>query len=176
MSKLDYCFESHKSPNVHAMKKKIWYDMINNTPHQKFRFITYLLEDERELSYGMLIRLQRIYNFWLFHVVYYQSCMFYNHYIVILYHFLVLTYWHNAKCQLLFSACFLHRRKLVSDGVQMPHQFTMIFYEPEGAQRALVAPGGSPEEGTTHQGAPGGPDAPWWVVPTSSAPWTNSLL
>ena len=29
----------------------------------------YLLEDEQELSLGMLIRLQRIYNFWLFHAV-----------------------------------------------------------------------------------------------------------
>ena len=58
----------------------------------------------------------------------------------------------------------------------MPRQFTMIFYGPEGRSWALVAPGGSPEEGTTHQGAPGGPGAPWWVVPTSGAPRTASLL
>ena len=32
-------------------------------------FIIYLLEDQQELSLGMLIRLQRIYNFWLFHAV-----------------------------------------------------------------------------------------------------------
>ena len=38
MSKIDYCFESYKSPNVHAIKKRIWYDMIDNTPHQKFCF------------------------------------------------------------------------------------------------------------------------------------------
>ena len=36
--------------------------------------------------------------------------------------------------------------------------------------------GGSPEEGTTHQGALGGPGAPWWVVPTSVASRTASLL
>ena len=35
-------------------------------------------------------------------LLYYHSWMFYNHFIVILYHFLVLTYWHSAKCQLLF--------------------------------------------------------------------------
>ena len=35
---------------------------------------------------------------------------------------------------------------------------------------------GSPEEGTTHLGAQGGPGLPKWVVPTSGAPWTNSLL
>ena len=49
-------------------------------------FIIYLLEDEQELSLGMLICLQRIYNF------YYHSWMFYNHFIATLYHFLGLTY------------------------------------------------------------------------------------
>ena len=58
----------------------------------------------------------------------------------------------------------------------MPRSFTMIFYGPKGRSWALVAPGGSPEEGTTHQGAPGGPGTPRWVVPTSGAPWTDSLL
>ena len=38
MSKLDYCFESHKSPNVHAIKKRIWYDLMNSTPHKKSCF------------------------------------------------------------------------------------------------------------------------------------------
>ena len=32
-------------------------------------FITYLLEDEQELSLGMFIRLQHIYNFLLFHAI-----------------------------------------------------------------------------------------------------------
>ena len=36
--------------------------------------------------------------------------------------------------------------------------------------------GGSPEEGTNHQSTPGGSGAPWWVVPTSGAPRTASLL
>ena len=43
--------------------------MIGSIPHQKFCFIIYLLEDEQELSLGMLIRLQRIYNFLLFHAI-----------------------------------------------------------------------------------------------------------
>ena len=58
----------------------------------------------------------------------------------------------------------------------MPRQFTMIFYGPEGRSWALVAPGGNPEEGTTHQGAPGGPSAPWGVVPPSGTLRTASLL
>ena len=58
----------------------------------------------------------------------------------------------------------------------MPRNSMMIFYGPDGRCWALVAPGGSPEEGTTHQGAPGGPGVPWWVVPTSGASRTASLL
>ena len=38
MSKLDYCFESLKIPNVHAIKKRIWYDMLGSIPHQTFCF------------------------------------------------------------------------------------------------------------------------------------------
>ena len=42
-------------------------------------FIIYLLEDEQELSLGMLIRLRRIYNFLLFHANILQlSCTFGN--------------------------------------------------------------------------------------------------
>ena len=74
-------------------------------------------------------------------LLYYQSWMFYNHFIVNLYHFLVLTYWHSAKCQFLFFPCFLHHRKSILDGVQMPRNFTEIFYGPEGTYWALVAPG-----------------------------------
>ena len=31
-------FESHKSPNVHVINKRIWYDMLGGIPHQKFCF------------------------------------------------------------------------------------------------------------------------------------------
>ena len=42
--------------------------MLGSIPHQKlFFFIIYQLEDEQDLSLGMLIHLRRIYNFWLFH-------------------------------------------------------------------------------------------------------------
>jgi hypothetical protein len=40
---------------------KLWWCM---SPQKLFFFITYLLEDEQELSLGMLIRLKCIYNFW----------------------------------------------------------------------------------------------------------------
>ena len=32
---------------------------------------------------------------------------------------------------------------------------------------------GAPEVGTTHQGAPGPPGAPWWVVPSFGPPRCN---
>ena len=94
----------------------------------------------------------------------------------------------SASC--CFLHVFLHRRKSISDRVQMQRNFMMIFNGPKGRSWALVAPGGSPEESqwakevpdgllegsSTHQDAPGGPGAPWWVVPTSGAPRTASLL
>ena len=54
--------------DIHITSKKNYIEIMpTSTPHQKFLFIIYLLEDEQELSLGMLIRLQRIYNFWLLH-------------------------------------------------------------------------------------------------------------
>ena len=82
-------------------------------------------------------------------LLYYQSWMFYNHFIVTLYHFLVLTYWHSAKCQLLFFAFFSNCRKSISDGVQMQRNFTKKLYGPQGRYWALVAPGGKSRGGET---------------------------
>ena len=58
----------------------------------------------------------------------------------------------------------------------MQQNFTEIFYGPKDTQWAKGAPGGCSEGSTTHQGTPGGLGAPWWVVPTSDAPRTASLL
>ena len=44
------------------------------------------------------------------------------------------------------------------------------FFGPEDIQWAKKAPRGWLEGSSTHQGAPGGPGAPWWVVSTSGAP------
>ena len=39
MLKLDYCFESSKSPNAHATKEKEYeMNMLGSIPHQKFCF------------------------------------------------------------------------------------------------------------------------------------------
>ena len=76
------------------------------------------------------------------------------------------------------SCCFFHVFYITGNQYQTKykcHETESIFYGPKGRQWALVAPGGCPEGGTTHQGAPGGP-GPWWVVLTSGAPRTASLL
>ena len=45
-------------------------------------------------------------------MLYYHSWMFYNHFIVILYHFLLVTYWHSVKCQLLFFIMFFTSQEI----------------------------------------------------------------
>ena len=50
-------------------KKDYLMNILGSIPHQNYVFIIYLLEDEQELSLGMLLRLQHVYNFLLFHAV-----------------------------------------------------------------------------------------------------------
>jgi hypothetical protein len=105
-----------------------------------------------------------------------QSWMFWNEFLSTLYQFLVLTYWHSAKCQLLFSALFLIHRKSISNGVQTQRNFLWNFSGPEDTRRIEDEMEWRPWVGTTHQGAPGGPGTPWWVVAHSGTPSTASLL
>ena len=149
--------------------------MLVRIPYQKFYFYHLPTRGRAgiKLVYAWYVSNVSI-NYELFMLLYYHSWMFYNHFIATLYHFLGLTYWPSAQCQLLFFACFLHRRKSIPNGVQTLRNFLWIFYGPEDIHWAREAPGGCPEGGTTHQGAPGGPGAPRWVVPTSVASRTPS--
>ena len=64
--------------------------MLGSIPHQKLSFfIIYLLEDEQDLSLGMLIHLCCIYNFLLFHANILQLLYTFGNF---LYYFLGLTY------------------------------------------------------------------------------------
>ena len=142
MSKLDYCFEPYKSPHVHAIKERICDEHVRqHSTSKKSIFIIYLLKDEQELSLGMLIRLQHIYNFWLFHAVILSFLdvlqSFYSY-------FLVLIYWHSAHCQLLFSACFLHRRKSIPNGVQTQWNFLWNFFDQKTSSGPKKHLGGAP--------------------------------
>ena len=74
--------------NIHATIKKNYIEIMpSSTPHKSSVFIIYLLEDEHELSLGMLIRLQGIYNFWLFHAIIYFVLDVYGLYYTLLYYF-----------------------------------------------------------------------------------------
>src|SRR5215216_3439877 len=98
-------------------------------------------------------------------LLYYHSWMLYNHFIATLYHFLGLTYWHSAQCQLLFFACFLLRRISVPNGVQMQRNFLENFYGLEDTTWAKEVPEGCPEGGTTHLGALGAQACPGGLCP-----------
>ena len=86
----------------------------------------------------------------VFMPLYYHSWMFYNYFIATLYHFLGLTYWRSAQCQLMFFACFLHRRESISNGVQTQWNFLWIFSAPEDTIWAKKVPKGCSEGSTTH--------------------------
>ena len=46
--------------------------MLGSIPHKKYLFIIYIIEDEQELSLGMLIHLHRIYIFDCFRPIFYN--------------------------------------------------------------------------------------------------------
>ena len=109
-------------------------------------------------------------------MLYYQSWMFYIHFIATLYHFLGLTYWHSAQCQLLFFACFLVHRISIPNGVQMPQNFLEIFFWTKDTQGAKEVHERRPMGPTRHQGVPEAPGVPWWVVgPTRGFSTTSQL-
>ena len=109
-------------------------------------------------------------------LLYYHSWMFYIHFIASLYHFLGLTYWNRAQCQLLFFACFLHRRKSIWNGIQMQQNFLEIFFLP---RRGPESPRGLVEEDRgAHktQRCAEAPGMPWWVVGPMEVLCTTSQL
>ena len=77
--------------------------------------ITYLLEDEQELSLGMLIQCKCIYNFWCSMLVLHQFL-----YVLItlrctFMHFLELTYWQDATVPVPIFLLFLYFRKVIQE-------------------------------------------------------------
>ena len=80
-----------------------------------------------------------------------------------------------------FSLVSVFWRKGISNGVETEwNLLEKLFLKGKQPGRlgvhARKAPAGLLEGSSTHQGALGGPGALWWVVPTSGAPWTASLL
>ena len=101
--------------------------------------------------------------------------MIYNHFIVILYHFLVLTYWHSAECQLLFFPCFNMAENQYQTESKCHKTLQRFFMD----QMEDIGPWLYPAESWGGDNPPGRatrPAAPWWIVPTLGAPRTTSLL
>ena len=107
---------------------------------------------------------------------YYQSWMFYNYFIVILYLFLVLTYWHSAQCQLLFSAFLFTSQEI---NIKWSPNTTQLMEELFWARRKPMGQGSTWGAARGEKHPPGRARRPrraMWVVPTLGAPWTASLL
>ena len=103
MSILNFCLESYGSEYSCHIKEELLREICWVAFH--FRnsvFIIYLLEDEQELSVGMLIRLRRIYNFWLFHAIILSTLDVLYAFICYFIWFLGQTYLPRAQCQFLF--------------------------------------------------------------------------
>ena len=77
--------------------------MLGSIPYQKFYFYHLPTRGRVGIKLGdawYVSNVSTIFDCSM--LLYYHSWMFYGHFIVIVYHFFVLTYWHSAKCQLLF--------------------------------------------------------------------------
>ena len=74
------------------------------------------------------------------------------------------------------SCCFLLRRISISNEVQMHRNFSEDFFFLEDTQEAQDVHQRGPVGPTRHQGAPGSPGTPWWVVGPTGTPSTASQL
>ena len=119
---------------------------------------------------GMLIHLQRIYNFLLFHVVILSFLdvlqSFYSNFIPF--------FGTNLLTQCLVPVAvfclFLTSQEINIKQSPNTAKLFVDFLWTRTLPMGQSSTWGCPEGGTTHQGAPGGPGAPRWVVPTSVAP------
>ena len=87
-------------------RKEYEMNMLGSIPHQKFCFYHLPTRGRLGITWGCwhVSNVSIIFDCCM--LLYYHSWMFYNHFIATLYHFLGLTYWHSAKCQLLFFCLF----------------------------------------------------------------------
>ena len=99
-------------------------------------------------------------------LLYYHSWMFYNHFIS----FFGTNLLTQCQVQVVVFSMFFTSQKINIKRTPNAAKLFVDFFGPEDIQWAKEVPKREPEVSTRHQGAPGGPGAPWWVVPTSGAP------
>ena len=122
---------------LHALHYYLIKIVLGSMSPQKIIYvIIHLLEDEQELSLGMLIRPKRIHNFCLCHA---YIAPLLHVLLSLLYHFKSfsgLTYWQDAQCQFLFSACFWFQKSSRKNSRKSPKLFRdERSQEPEGRTR-----------------------------------------
>ena len=79
-------------------------------------------------------------------LLYYHSWMFYNHFIATLYHFLGLTYWPSAECQLLFLLVFYIAGNEYQTESKCHETLRRIFMDQKGHNGPWLRLGGAPRE------------------------------
>ena len=137
-----------------------------------FFVITYLLEDEHELSLGMLICLKRIYNFWCSMLVFTPFALCFVTLRGVFMRFPELTYWQDATVSVPCFLLFLCFRKATQE----------IFSElDETSSKSLIFPGSfqrterDPKEGQRPPTHIGGTAQPLAASPMCeealAAPW-----
>jgi hypothetical protein len=129
--------------------------------------ITYLLEDEQELSLGMLIRLKRIYNFWCSMLVFTPFALCFVTLYGVFIRFPELTYWQDATVPIPYFLLFLCFRKATQE----------IFSElDETSSRTPIFPGRrtrtkrEPERGQNLPSHQGGATQPLAAPPMCEEP------
>jgi hypothetical protein len=113
--------------------------------------ITYLLEDEQDLSLGMLIRLKRIYNFLCSMLIFtpFASCFVTLCYVFM--RFPELTYWQDATVSVPYFLLFLCFSKATQE----------IFSKlDKTSSRSFIFPGRGPKTEREPEGGQG-PASPW---------------
>jgi len=156
MSKLDYCFEPYKSPNVHATKKRICDEHVRQHSTSKILFLSLTYSrTSRSWAWGCWYVSNVSIIFDCSMLLYYHSWIFYNHFIATLYQFLGLTYWHSAQCQLLFFACFFTSQEINIKQSPNIAKLFVVFLWTTRLPMGQSSTWGCPKGGTTHQGTPG---------------------
>jgi hypothetical protein len=168
----DYVFHAHVlSSLISALNAYIDGQDCDGACHLKnYCFvITYLLEDEQELSLGMLIRLKRIYNFWCSMLVFTPFALCFVSFHGVFMRFPELTYWQDAIVPVPYFLLFLCFRKATQE----------IFSElDKTSSRTPIFPGRGPKTEREPEGARGCPHhegarpRPWPCPPMVRPPWS----
>ena len=124
---------------------KTWASLRGETKNLILPFIIPHVHMNFSLNRWYVSNVSIIYE--VFMLLFYHFWMFYNHFISTLYHFLGLTYWPSAQCQLLFFCLFFTSRKINIKWSPNTVKLFEDFYGLKHFQWARVVVGGAPRGG-----------------------------